>query len=163
MAEFYGGIVFRYTLQQAIEDKILTPYTYYPHLVTLTETEAEEFVALSEKIGRILARQENMKAVGRNTQLKLLLMRRARLVGSAVNKLPALKNVLEGVGATPHTLFYCGDGTVETDEEDKENDHQSTDMGQRQVEAISYLLHQMGWDVSRFTSRESRKDRKGHS
>ena len=161
LAEFYGGIVFRYTLRQAIEDKILTPYTYYPHLVTLTETETEEFAALSEQIGRIFARQENVKPVGGNTQLKVLLMRRARLVGSAANKLPTLNNILAGVSPTRHTLFYCGDGTVETDDEDQENGHQSTDIGERQVEAISSLLHQMGWDVSRFTSRESRKDRAG--
>ena len=159
LSEFYGDIVFRYTLRQAIEDKILTPYTYYPHLVMLTEMEAEEFAELSEQIGRIFARQENMKTVGSNTQLKALLMRRARLVGSAGNKLPALKNTLEGVSATPHTLFYCGDGTVETDDEDTENGQQSEDIGQRQVEAISSLLHQMGWDVSRFTARESRNDR----
>ncbi|MDE2665974.1 MAG: DEAD/DEAH box helicase family protein [Acidobacteriota bacterium] len=161
LAEFYGEIVFRYTLRQAIEDKILTPYTYYPHIVTLTASEAEEFIELSEKIGRIFARQENIKAVGLDKQLKVFLLRRARLVGSAVNKLPVLKNVLAGVSVTPHTLFYCGDGTVETDEEDKGNGHQSADMGQRQVEATSSLLHQMGWDVSRFTSRESRRDRQG--
>jgi len=159
LAEFYGEIVFRYTLRQAIEDKVLTPYFYYPHLVTLTKAEAEDFVAISEQIGRILARQKNQNAIGSNAQLTALLMRRARLVGSAANKLPALDSVLGGVEPTPHTLFYCGDGTVETDGEDKESNHQSMQMGQRQVEAISSLLHSKGWDVSRFTSRESRRDR----
>lgn len=159
LAEFYGEIVFRYTLRQAIEDKVLTPYMYHPHLVTLTKPEAEEFVSLSDQIGRMLARQKNLGAVGSNAQLTALLMRRARLVGSAANKLPALDGVLEGVTPPPHTLFYCGDGTVETDDEDSENSDQSTQLGQRQVEAISSLLHRKGWDVSRFTSRESRTDR----
>ena len=81
LAEFYGQIVFRYTLRQAIEDKVLTPYMYYPHLVTLTKSEAEEFVSLSEQIGRILARQKNLSAVGSKPQLKALEIRRARLVG----------------------------------------------------------------------------------
>ena len=159
LAEFYSEIVSRYTLRQAIENKVLTPYMYYPHLVALTDAEAEEFVSLSEQIGRILARQNNASAFGGNTHVTALLMRRARTVGSAANKLPALEGVVEGVTAIPHSLFYCGDGTVETDEEDKENRDQSTQMGQRQVEAISSLLHRKGWDVSRFTSRESRKDR----
>ena len=157
LAEFYGDIVFRYTLRQAIEDKVLTPYMYHPHLVMLTETEAEDFVSLYEQIGRILAQQKN--AVSSNMHLTVLLMRRARLVGSAANKIPALKNVLEGVAPTPHTLFYCGDGTIETDEENQEDSDQSTQMDQRQVEAISSLLHNKAWDVSRFTSRESRRDR----
>ncbi len=157
LARFYGDIVYRYTLGEAIQDKVLTPYFYYPHLVQLTGAEADEFIGLSEQIGRLLSRQP-ADAIGSNTQLTALLMRRARLVGSASNKMPELERALEGALPTPHTLFYCGDGTVETDDDDApDNDHGA--QGQRQVEAISAFLHRRSWDVSRFTSRESRKDR----
>jgi len=155
--EFYGDIVSRYTLKQAIKDKVLTPYVYYPHLVELTQDEAEEFVDLSEQIGRIMARQ-NGKASEISPQLTGLLMRRVRLVGSAANKLPTLQAVLIGEKPTQHTLFYCGDGTVETDEGEDASE-ESINQGKRQVEAVSTMLHGMSWDVSRFTSRESRKDR----
>lgn len=155
--EFYGDIVSSYTLKQAIEDKVLTPYVYYPHLVEFTQDEAEEFVDLSEQIGRIMARQ-NGKASEMSPQLTGLLMRRARLVGSASNKLPTLQAVLTGEKPTQHTLFYCGDGTVETEEGDEVSE-ESINQGKRQIEAVSTMLHEMSWDVSRFTSRESRKDR----
>lgn len=155
--EFYGDIVSSYTLKQAITDKVLTPYVYYPHIVEFTEAEAEEFVDLSEQIGRTMARQ-NGKAGEMSPQLTGLLMRRARLVGSAANKLPTLQAVLTGKKPTQHTLFYCGDGTVETDEE-QTGAEDSVNAGRRQVEAVSAMLHGMSWDVSRFTSRESRKDR----
>ena len=151
--EYYGEIVYRYTLRQAIEDKVLTPYLYHPHLVELTPEESDEFTALSEEIGRLMARQEG-KPVGENTQLTALLMRRARLIGSAANKLPVLRAAIDGVKPSRHTLFYCGDGTVEADENDSADEH-----GARQVEAVSMALEKSGWDVSRFTSRESRKDR----
>ncbi|KEO54658.1 DEAD/DEAH box helicase family protein [Thioclava pacifica] len=154
---FYGDIVYSYTLKQAIQDKVLTPYVYYPHLVEFTESEAEEFVELSEQIGRIMARQ-NGKASEMTPQLTGLLMRRARLVGSAANKLPALQAVLAGKRPTQHTLFYCGDGSVETDEGETGSE-ESVNQSRRQVEAVSAMLHEMSWDVSRFTSRESRKDR----
>ena len=151
---YYGEVVYRYTLKQAIEDKVLTPYLYHPHVVELTESEAEDFVALSEQIGRMMARKE---AADRTADQKLtaLLMRRARLVGSAANKLPTLNEVLSGRRPESHTLFYCGDGSVETDEGDDADAKQSM----RQVEALSQTLHRAGWDVSRFTSRESRPDR----
>lgn len=155
--EFYGDIVSRYTLKQAIKDKVLTPYVYYPHLVEFTEEEADEFVGLSEQIGRIMARQQG-KASEMSPQLTGLLMRRARLVGSAANKLPTLQAVLTGERPTQHTLFYCGDGTVETDEGEDASD-KNIAQSKRQVEAVSAMLHGMSWDVSRFTSRESRKDR----
>lgn len=155
--EFYGKVVSRYTLKQAITDKVLTPYVYYPHLVELTQTEADEFVALSEQIGRIMARQGG-SAGEMSAQLTGLLMRRARLVGSAANKLPILEAVLTGQKPTRHTLFYCGDGSVETDEADDPSE-ESISQSKRQVEAVSSILHKMSWDVSRFTSRESRKER----
>lgn len=154
LAEFYGDVVFRYTLQQAIEDKVLTPYKYYPHLVTLTEAEAQEFVELSEQIGQLVARRLGEASLSDSPRLLGMLLRRARLVGSAANKLPALQNVLNGKSPEPHTLYYCGDGTVETD-----SDADSDDVGRRQIEAVSALLHGKGWDVSRFTSRESKKER----
>lgn len=160
LAGYYGDIVSRYTLKQAITDKVLTPYMYYPRLVELTKGEADEFVDLSEQIGRIMARQDATKGVASNPHLTALLMRRARLVGSAANKMAALDKALEGVKPNPHTLFYCGDGTVETDEEtDQDTESESAASGLRQVEAVSSLLHKRGWDVSRFTSRESRKER----
>lgn len=155
--EFYGDIVSRYTLKQAIQDKVLTPYVYYPHLVEFTEQEAEEFVDLSEQIGRIIARK-NGKGGEMTPQLTGLLMRRARLVGSAANKLPTLQAVLTGKKPTQHTLFYCGDGTVDHDEEENLSED-SIAQGKRQVEAVSSMLHGMSWDVSRFTSRESRNER----
>lgn len=157
LSEFYGDIVYSYTLKQAIQDKVLTPYVYCPHLVEFTESEADEFVELSEQIGRIMARQKG-KAAEMAPQLTGLLMRRARLVGSAANKLPALETVLTGEKPTQHTLFYCGDGSVEIDEGEAVTD-ESNAQSKRQVEAVSSLLHSMSWDVSRFTSRESRKDR----
>ena len=154
LRKFYGEVVFRYTLRQAIEDKVLTPYRYYPHLVALTGIETEQFVELSDQIGQLLARQKDAGgSIRENTQLKALLIRRARLVGAAANKLPALTTILDSVKPLSHTLFYCGDGIVEADDDD------AVWVGQRQIEATSSLLHRLGWDVSRFTARESRGER----
>ena len=155
--EYYGNIVSQYTLSQAITDKVLTPYEYFPHIVEFTQEEAEIFVDLSEEIGRIFAREADAPN-DMSTHLTSLLMRRARLVGSAANKLPTLRAVLADQSPTQHTLFYCGDGTAESEEE-PDRDAENLEQGKRQVEAISSILHSMSWNVSRFTSRESRKDR----
>ena len=47
--DYYGSVVYRYTLKQAVEDEVLTPYMYFPHIVELTISESEEFIELSDK------------------------------------------------------------------------------------------------------------------
>ena len=86
LTNFTETSYFAYTLSQAIRDKVLTPYRYFPHIVEFTQEEAEQFVDLSEQIGRIFAREAGIPN-DMSPQLTALLMRRARLVGSATNKL----------------------------------------------------------------------------
>jgi len=154
--EYYGKIVSTYSLKRAIEEKVLTPYHYYPHVVELTEEETDEFVALSEEIGRLFARQNQAKKPPSNQHLTALMMARARLLGSAKNKMDSLKAVLTDKAPHPHTLFYCGDGSVETDEQNENDEAVSL----RQIEAVSQTLHEIKWSVSRFTARENRHERK---
>lgn len=156
LSDFYGDVVYQYSLKEAVQSGVLTPYRYFPHVVELTSAETDDFVLLSEQIGRIMARQGGGKLESDGTQLTALLMRRARIIGAATNKLPKLRSILDQQKPHAHTLFYCGDGSVESD--DGNADDQAAG-SLRQVEAVSLLLHQSGWNVSRFTSQESRQDR----
>ena len=85
-------------------------------------------------------------------------MRRARLVGSAVNKLSALHATLVNRNPTLHTLFYCSEGTVEINE-DTDAEPRPNTTEKRQIDQVTTMLYDMSWNVSRFTSRESRRDR----
>jgi superfamily II DNA/RNA helicase len=55
-----------------------------------------------------------------------------------------------------HSLFYCSDATVMVDDEDDAG----PPVQQRQVEAVSELLHRRRWRNSRFTSREGLRERR---
>ena len=154
---YYGDVVFSYTLAQAIADKVLTPYNYYPSVVPLTADEAGEFISLSDDIARAFMR-EGTSSGPPSTMLTALLMKRARIIGSAANKMAALQTTLAEQPPQQHALFYCGDGQVDMDgmeADDGAEDSQPT----RQIEAVSRLLDGQGWKVSRFTARESRRER----
>lgn len=153
---YYGEVVFSYSLAQAIHDDVLTPYQYFPHLVELTSAEADEFVALSVEIGRMTAREG---AGEPSLGLKALMMKRARVIASARNKIPALRNVLRDRPAEAHTLFYCGDGQVDAEDDDDARDEADPEFSGRQIEVVSQHLDELGWTLSRFTSREPRKER----
>lgn len=156
---YYGQTVFSYTLKQAIEDKVLTPYNYYPYLVELTTDEANAFIELSDEIASAFAMEANKSNVG--PRLTAILMKRARLVASASNKVSTLVDLLSGQRPAAQTLFYCGDGQVNSQADDYENENDAAEVAfaGRQIEVVSQHLDALGWRLSRFTSREPRSER----
>lgn len=149
LLEYFGPVLEpEFTLKDAIAAKALVPYLYYPVLVELTEPEIERYEELSSRIGRAIALQGDTDD---NELLTALLMQRARLVGSAANKLDALRQIMANRLQTSHTLFYCGDGSVEDG---------VTEECIRQLEAVTGLLtHELGYSVKPYTAKTSLAER----
>lgn len=160
LESIYGKVVDTYSLKQAVKDKILTPYRYTVIPIELTPDEGERFTALSVQIGRMFAAQQrNSTTVDDDQPLQAKLRERSRIVASARNKLPALQKILSAQTVPiQHSLFYCGDGTIDLESEDAE-DAEDT-FGVRQIELVGKILHDHGWSSSRFTSRENKTQRK---
>lgn len=112
---FEDGIVYRYGLKDAINQGWLTRYHYFPHIVELTEEESDVYYEISKKIARKLAQKANQEdfEVLDDPYLKKLRFERARLIGSAENKLEALRELLEDKTDSRFNLVYCGDGIIE--------------------------------------------------
>ncbi len=134
LREYFGETAFTFPLEKAIGIS-LTPYYYYPHLVPLTDEELEQYQELSTKIAR-LANSKDEKA---QQALEMLLIRRARLMNNAENKLVALAELVDEQDQIDHTLFYCA------------------------PEQINEVVHLLGWEkgllVHRFTAEEKAKER----
>jgi len=143
--DYYGDIVHKYELKDALRDGVLTPYTYKPIVVDLTEAEALEYSELSAKIAAAFARNDS---AGEEV-LGALLSQRSRLLGRAENKLVALKELLRGKNPEKLTLFYCGDAKYEDGEGERH----------RQVAIVTKTLSDLGWRCSHFTSYENRNIR----
>ncbi|WP_081972664.1 DNA phosphorothioation system restriction enzyme [Leptolyngbya sp. KIOST-1] len=136
-----------FTLADAIAQGALVHYRYYPVLVELTEEEAQRYAALTQKIGQLASMGDSEL----EEKLKGLLNQRSRLVGNAANKLQALRSLMGDRLDTSHTLFYCGDGSVE-DEVSQEN--------YRYVEAVTVLLgKELGYRVNTYTADTSLEER----
>lgn len=154
---FYGQVVYTYTLYEAIENGILTKYEYYPIPVKLTFEEADEYFELSEKIGKLIA-SKGITASKNDEQLQSLLMRRARLIGTASNKLSELNNLISVNPVAPHSLFYCSDGKVSEADGDL-SEYENDDGEVKQRIAVGKLLKSNGVRASFFTADESRSQR----
>lgn len=89
------------------------------------------------EIGRMTAREG---AGEPSLGLKASMMKRARVIASARNKIPALRNVLRDRPAEAHTLFYCGDGQVDADDNVDARDDADPEFSGRQIEVVSQHL-----------------------
>jgi superfamily II DNA or RNA helicase len=155
----YDRSVYRYSLADAVRDKVLTPYEYFPVPVELTESEARDYVDLTDQIARTYASaQRDLPGQG-GDKLKALLMRRSRLIGAAENKMVELDRILRDRPVKNHSLFYCSDGRTLVDDDDEANvDADPVEMKQRH--AVAQTLMSKGVRVSPFTSDENKWQRR---
>jgi DNA phosphorothioation system restriction enzyme len=154
LESYFDGIVYTYGLQNAIDQGALCPYYYIPHIVELTLKETEEYLSLTNKIGRLAQYVDDDIGdadLQDNTNLKHALFRRARIVGTAENKLERLTELIDQSEGVQHTLVYCGDGSVEADDIEEET--------KRHVDATAERLCSIGVNARRFTARESQSER----
>lgn len=133
---FFGDTVYEYPLDKAIEEGYLCRYYYHPHLVDLTEDEFEEYERLTVKIGKMYHKVEQDET---NNALENLLIKRAKLLNNAKNKLSQLNELLENkVDSLHHTLFYCASG---------------------RINPVLELLSDLGLRIAKFTA-EERSDKR---
>jgi DNA phosphorothioation system restriction enzyme len=147
--DYFGAVLEpEFTLSDAIAQGALVHYLYYPILVELTESESQRYLVLTTKIRRLIGMGE---PDDENPALTPLLMERSRLVGSAVNKLEALRELMGDRLDTTHTLFYCGDGTVEDT---------VSETSERQVAAVARLLgKELGYRINTYTADTTLEER----
>jgi DNA phosphorothioation system restriction enzyme len=146
--DYFGPIVFEFSLRDAINQGFLVPYYYYPVLIDLSEEEAAEYLSLTQRISRLIAREDEDSDPSPN--LMALLIARSRLIGAAANKLPKLAEIVRKLDPPARqALFYCGDGRTDGGED-----------AIRQISAVCRLLgDELGLRIRRFTYEETAKER----
>lgn len=107
---YFGPVVYKYSLRDAIRDGVLTPYRYYPKIATLEEDELEAYLELTALIARYSASDSED---GLPEGARRLLIQRARLLSVVRSKMTLLRQVMQGRRSETHILVYCGDGSVE--------------------------------------------------
>ena len=154
--DYFGKKCIEYTLKDAIDNKMLTPYYYYPVVVSLSETEREEYFDLTKKIRKNVHADKNGKAV-LSEYAKMLLIKRARLVSGAVEKIDTLRELMRNYKDDNHVLVYCGATTMH-DVDYKEGTAHPEDI--RQIDLVADMLgNDLGMRISKFTSEEDTAER----
>lgn len=107
---------YEFGIEQAIENKMLCPYSYYPIFIELTLEEMEAYADISEKISKMsmfvnsdLASDDDKKS------LEQLLKKRHRIIERAENKFCEFERVFlhEVKKYLGNTIVFAPDGTDE--------------------------------------------------
>jgi superfamily II DNA or RNA helicase len=111
---FFGGILEpRYTLADAVRDKVLCSYFYRPHAVQLTADEGAEWAGVTAEIAQLRARLASGDSTpGLGDRIDRLLIRRARIVKHAERQLALTVEVLSReYEQGQRWIVYCDDMT----------------------------------------------------
>ena len=136
----FGGIVYEYSLEKAIENGFLTPYNYYPEFLDLNNDELDEYKFYSMKIANLFAKKK--KTRNDENKLQTYLIKRRNIINNAESKYDYLREFLSKNKDIKDLIVYC------TGE-------------QRPV--VQDILNELDIPNRKFTGEESSKPVKGQS
>jgi superfamily II DNA or RNA helicase len=153
---YFGEKCIEYTLKEAIDNGMLTPYYYHPIVVSLNESELAEYLEITRQIVSAVTRGKGNKNT-LSEYAKMLLIKRARLVAAANEKILRLREEIAPYINDTHILVYCGATTMK-DVDYKDGQPPVDDVRQIDI-AVDLLGNELGMRVSKFTSEESAEER----
>ncbi len=122
-----------YSMEEALKIGWLCNYTYYPHIVKLTDQEMEKYKELSLQLLRMGLFDRETGSFRSTPEIEKKLLERKRIIHKAANKLEAFKAILKSEfdkrKNLKYTLVYVPEGiesnfdetdfSVETEDENK--------------------------------------------
>jgi len=111
LSDYFDSVVFTYNLKQAIRDKILVGYYYYPHYVDLTEDEYNRYVIATNRIAMLWAARKNDDNI--EDELERAIIQRSRIIRDATNKTPKFQEIINAAPDLKHTLIYCSEKQID--------------------------------------------------
>ncbi|MCB0536681.1 MAG: DEAD/DEAH box helicase family protein [Bacteroidetes bacterium] len=122
-----------YSMEEALKIGWLCSYTYYPHIVKLTDQEMEKYKELSLQLLRMGLFDKETGTFKSTPEIEKKLLERKRIIHKAANKLEAFKAILRNEFAKrknlKYTLIYVPEGveasfdetdfSVETEDENR--------------------------------------------
>lgn len=152
---FFGRKCIEYSLERAIEERKLTPYKYYPIIITLSEEERSEYEALSLEISKCVIKRDGKTKLTKRGEI--LALQRARLIAGASGKIDALRNAILPYKKEKNILVYCGATTLSAEDLDLEMD---SEQELRQIDAVTRVLgNELDMSVAKFTAEENIDER----
>ena len=113
--DFFEEEVYHYSMEEALSDEQLSPYTYHVYPAPLTPDEYEEYRSLTQRIlaarnssGEDATLFTNNRLDGDSQDVEMLLFQRARILKKATAKIDLIRDILDD-HPLERALIYCAD------------------------------------------------------
>ncbi|MEG0913799.1 MAG: DEAD/DEAH box helicase family protein [Oscillospiraceae bacterium] len=154
--DYFGEKCIEYTLKDAIDNDMLTPYYYHPVPVSLNEDELGDYLDLTTKLRKNI-HADKAGEIKLSEYAKMLLIKRARIVAGAAEKIGMLQRLIEDYKDDNQILVYCGATTMH--DVDYQEGKPPIDEA-RQIDIVAGMLgNDLGMRVTKFTSEENAEER----
>ena len=157
---------YEYSMKEAIDNKVLCKYLYYPHIVRLTDAEMEAYSELSLLIAKFATFEGELKKG--DSVLTRLLLKRKRIIHKAANKKEAFEKIITDLysenGSLKYTLVYVPEGNQPDDGADLFSERESIlddEESQHLIDQYSAIVRDVypRATVKQFTSTSDDRDR----
>ena len=109
---YFGDVVFEFSLKDAIDAGYLTPYVYKPHFTHLTPQEIAKYESETLKVARAYYRSKDKDE--KDQIFTLLCIKRQKIIRNAMNKFVVFENILDELDEIRHCLVYCSPRQIRT-------------------------------------------------
>ena len=109
--QYFGSVVFNFSIKDAIDGGYLTPYEYYVHLANLGQDELKEYIRLTRNLTRV-KNSSRGDEVTNKSKLSIILSMRARIIKKAKDKFRVLGEILDSLsrsGKLKNLIIYFED------------------------------------------------------
>ena len=116
LVDYFGKTVFEYSLAKAIDDGLLTGYYYYiVSDIDLEPDEKIEYRAFGSTLAKLYQMRKNKNAnlAEINEKIKNVLIRRAKIIRDAKQKLVAFKQEINKLAKVNYALIYCTENQID--------------------------------------------------
>lgn len=154
--DFFGKKCIEYGLKQAIEEKHLCKYKYFPVLVYLDLEERDEYKKLSLSIAREIVSDSKTGNKKLSEKGKRLCILRSRIIAGCKNKIDKLVHEIEPYKNDNKILIYCGTAKYDNDLYEIESDESEI----KQIDTILrelYATYKL--KISKFVAEKNNEER----
>lgn len=146
LMDWFGGEVFTYSLEKAIQNKYLVEYYYHPIYVHTNSKEEQTFKKLSQKMAACF---KNGVLVVSPTEFNNIRNARLRIISKCEEKKNRIINLIDStIKEKDHLIVYSGDGKLDDEDEDI-----------TYLQYIKNCLTDLGFYPAQFTCTETLEER----